>query len=264
MTTESDLRNALGKRLADLCEWLAGALEVGEQRDAETVATAKDAFIQWICDGWDRNAGDVDGALEHGLQDYVESCVSWVDGRRSLEQDLSLAASPPWSVPEFHLLVAYALADKALSAFKKGTPKQIILAAMLYADAVEARESWEKIRGPAGAREPNTTLGVMQQMLRRMDAEIAVNNALPQLTRESRRANAKHAAKARLANDPKQQAKALTKQFWLDWKAGKHPSIRTVERFATEAMRRTPILESANVIRRWSADWGRELKQEGL
>lgn len=253
MTTESDLRNALGQRLEDLCTWLSGALEIFELRDAATVALAKDAFNQWLFGIWDYNAGDAIGALAHGLQIYVECCVEFSDGTLSLEQELALTASPPWEVPEFNLLVAYAFADWALSAFKKSTPKQLALAAILYADAIEARENWDKMRGPAGARNPNTKMGILHQKMRQLDAKIAVIEALPRLTRESRRENAKHAAMAKLANDPKQVAKAKVK---LAWEAREQSTgARISDAAFARQMCEEYGLDDADNVARWFRKW---------
>jgi hypothetical protein len=65
--------------------------------------------------------------------------------------------------------------------------------------------------------------------------------------------NAPAAAKAAA----KQGAKAL----WDERHAGKHPKLRTVEQFATEVMRRWPVLTSSKVICQWSADWTREARE---
>ncbi|MFP5374533.1 MAG: hypothetical protein ACLGHW_06500 [Gammaproteobacteria bacterium] len=72
--------------------------------------------------------------------------------------------------------------------------------------------------------------------------------------RKHRAATQKGAAR-KLENDPKQVAKARALELWKERHAGQHPKLRTVEQFATEVMRRWPVLTSPNVIRRWSAEW---------
>ncbi|MDE2382809.1 MAG: hypothetical protein KGL71_11460 [Xanthomonadaceae bacterium] len=244
-TTEAELQSALGKRLADLSELLSGALEIGELRDAETVQLAKDALLHWLCDGWDGNGGDTEGALAHGLECYVEHCPQWARGRSSIETDLSLSAKPPWELPEFHLLVASLLADQALLAFRRGTKKQAFLAAMLYADAIESQEHWDHLRGPAGARNPDTWRGQMQSKIRELDERIAGDKALKQKARK--------AIKAKLQNDPKQAAKAEAFQMWQDWQAGKaiHASGAA---FARHVVEQTAI-EDTNTVQRWMRGW---------
>lgn len=66
---------------------------------------------------------------------------------------------------------------------------------------------------------------------------------------------------ARHAADPKQLAKAGALDLWKERQKGKQPKLRTVEQFATEVMRRWPILTSSKVICGWSAKWTRELRE---
>jgi hypothetical protein len=58
----------------------------------------------------------------------------------------------------------------------------------------------------------------------------------------------------------KAEAKLGAKNLWEERRSGKHPKLRTVEQFATEVMKRWPVLESAKVICQWSADWTKEAK----
>lgn len=243
--TEAQLQSTLATRLDDLSEWLSGALEIGELRSPETVRLAKDAFTRWLCETWDGNGGDTEGALAWALECYVESGLQWADGRSSLETDLSLSAEPAWDLPEFHLLVASLLADQALLAFKRGTKKQLLLAAMLYADAIECREHWEKLRGPAGARNPETRLGRVHAIVRAFDERIAGEKALKQKARKG--------VEARLQSDPKQAAKAEAFRLWRDWQTGK-AVYASGAAFARHVVEQT-VIEDPNTVQRWMRAW---------
>lgn len=252
-TTVAALQAALGTRLSDLSEWLLGALEIGELRDAEAVKMAKEAFLKWLCNKWDGNAGDRDGALSNAFLTYVEHGPRWADDLSLLETDLSLSAEPAWTVPEAHLLVASMLADQALLAFRRGTRKQWFLAAMLYGDAIECRENWDQMRGPAGARNPDTWRGRMQAKVRSFDECIAAKKALKQ--------KAQMGARARLQSDPKQAAKVEALRMWTDWQAGKsiHASGAA---FARKVVDLTAI-EDPNTVQRWIRQWRRSVGAAG-
>jgi hypothetical protein len=243
----------LEERLRNLQSWLVDALEVAELRNAETINKAKRVFLKLVCESWDDGQGDVDGALSQALETYVECSVRWADSSAAFHDDLRLSADPAWHLAEFHLLVASLLADHALSAFEKGTKKQLVLAAMLYADAVEAREHWNAIRGPAGARNPDTWRGKLHRSSLAIDEKLAGDKA--------RKQTALRGAMAKLANDPKQVAKAGAFELWKERHAGKHPKLRTNEQFASEVMRRWPVLTSSKVICGWSARWTKTVKQ---
>ena len=60
--------------------------------------------------------------------------------------------------------------------------------------------------------------------------------------------------------DGKQAAKGFALELWKERFAGKHPNLRTVEQYATEVMRRCPVLESSKVICGWSAKWTKQAK----
>lgn len=250
--SESRLQALLGERLRNLQSWLGEALALAELRDAETVCQAKAEILRLTCQEWGHDGGEIDGALAWMLAVFVERCPGWAEKPETFRQDLSLSATPPWELTEFYLLVASALADHALVAFERCTKKQLILAAMLYADAVEAREHWDAIRGPARARNPNTRHGELHKRLLAVDEHIAGVNA--------RRQTAQKGAKAKLANDPKYLAKVDALELWKERHAGKHPNLRTVEQFAAEVMRRCPVLNSPKVICGWSAKWTKEAK----
>lgn len=244
--TTADLHSALGTRLSNLCEWLKGALEVGELRSPESVRLAKESFLQWTRETWDGDGGDTEGALIWGLEGYVENCVAWADGSSSLSADLFLSATEPaWEPAEFHLLVASLLADEALLAFKRGTRRQMMLAAMLYADAVDCREHWDKMRGPGGARNPNTPLGRAHAAGRAVEERIVERRALSQ--------RARRAIKAKLNNDPKQAAKTEAYLLWQRWQAGTdiHASGAAFARYVVEQT----AIEDTNSVQRWMRKW---------
>jgi hypothetical protein len=58
----------------------------------------------------------------------------------------------------------------------------------------------------------------------------------------------------------KQAAKAGAQALWLERHAGKHSDLRTVDQFATEVMKRWPVLTSHKNICDWSADWTKQAK----
>jgi hypothetical protein len=66
----------------------------------------------------------------------------------------------------------------------------------------------------------------------------------------------------RWESDPTQIAKAEAQKLWQERHAGKHPKLGTNEKFATECMRRWPVLKSAKVILGWCTDWNKEAKQK--
>jgi hypothetical protein len=74
---------------------------------------------------------------------------------------------------------------------------------------------------------------------------------------------ARSAANAKVANDKdgKQAARNKAHQLWLERYHGKHPALRTNEQFATEVMRRWPVLLSSKVICGWCTDWARDMKR---
>ncbi|MGH3711011.1 MAG: hypothetical protein ACRDRQ_23560 [Pseudonocardiaceae bacterium] len=81
----------------------------------------------------------------------------------------------------------------------------------------------------------------------------------PQLLASQR---ARTAAFAKLSNDPRQLAKAEARNLWQERRAGKHPKLRTNEQFATECIRRWPVLRSSKVICGWCTKWNKEAKDQ--
>lgn len=209
-------------------------------------------FLKLITAYSGHDQSDMDAVLADALECYVECGPGWADVPESFKADLQLDAEPAWEIAEMHLLVACFLACQALAAFEIGTKKKLILAAMLYADAIEARESWTMMRGPARARNQDTWEGKIQKRIRALDDELAV--------RVARTKAAKESVRTKLANDPKQAAKAHALELWIERHNGKHPKLRTVEQFATEVMHRWPVLTSSKVICGWSAKWTKEAK----
>jgi len=70
--------------------------------------------------------------------------------------------------------------------------------------------------------------------------------------------------RGKLHKNPVARAKAEAKSgallLWQERRAGKHPKLGTVEQYATEVMRRWPVLKSPKVICGWSARWTKEVK----
>ena len=81
---------------------------------------------------------------------------------------------------------------------------------------------------------------------------------------DARRYMAAKGGDGKIAKNPtakqKAEAKAGALALWKERQAGRHPKLRTVEQFATEVMRRWPVLSSAKVICGWSARWTKEVK----
>lgn len=67
---------------------------------------------------------------------------------------------------------------------------------------------------------------------------------------------------AKLARDPKQAAKAEAFKLWQARRAGKHPTLRTNEQFATECQSRWPVLTSAKNILGWCTQWNKDAKRK--
>lgn len=109
----------------------------------------------------------------------------------------------------------------------------------------------------------NETFGLVLQSDRRnairAEGYAEISQHLAKLV-EKNKSDRKKGALKRHANDEKQGAKVEVRKFWDEWKQGRHKRIRTVEQFATETLRKWPVLTSANVIRRWSAQWTKETR----
>lgn len=92
---------------------------------------------------------------------------------------------------------------------------------------------------------------------------IAVNGSLLH-GGDARSRNAAKGGKGKLDKNAiakaKADAKAEALKLWIERHAGKHPKLGTVEQFATEVMRRWPILESSKVICGWSAKWTKQVR----
>jgi len=79
---------------------------------------------------------------------------------------------------------------------------------------------------------------------------------------ETLRAKNREGARTKLARDPKQAAKAEAFKLWQERNGGKHPKLRRHEDFATECMRRWPVLKSAKVILGWCTEWNKTAKAQ--
>lgn len=77
--------------------------------------------------------------------------------------------------------------------------------------------------------------------------------------RQSRQRTAKKAAKAKLANDPKQKEKKLVRECWDAWK-NRPDSYKGKAAFALDMLRKWESLESQPVIEGWCRMWERETK----
>ena len=81
---------------------------------------------------------------------------------------------------------------------------------------------------------------------------------------DARSYNAAKGGSGKIAKNPEAAAKAAAKaaalELWKERHAGKHPKLGTVEQYATEVMRRWPLLTSAKVICGWSAKWTKQVR----
>lgn len=67
------------------------------------------------------------------------------------------------------------------------------------------------------------------------------------------------AARAKLANDPKQAAKAKAFKLWQQWQTGVERH-RSGAAFARHVVKVLPTLESTSVVERWVTRWRRDAK----
>lgn len=90
----------------------------------------------------------------------------------------------------------------------------------------------------------------------------AYQQAMETMPAMVRKITARLGAEKKLANDKKgtQRAKAEARKLWNERHAGKHPRLRTNEQFATECMRRWPVLTSSAVITGWCTEWNKAAK----
>lgn len=89
-------------------------------------------------------------------------------------------------------------------------------------------------------------------------AELSLSQSL-QL--RDRKANfSRTGALAKLANDPKQQAKEEVRQCWLLWKE-KPLNYKSKSAFAKDMLNKFDILESQKVIEGWCRDWDKDCKK---
>ena len=100
-------------------------------------------------------------------------------------------------------------------------------------------------------------IGCMSEFNSALFAECMRRSLAPKIARSG---VARKAAGRKKANDPKSKAKSEALDLWKERQAGKHPKLRTVEQFATEVMRRWPVLTSSKVICGWSAKWTKEVQ----
>ena len=130
-----------------------------------------------------------------------------------------------------------------------------------------------RLRGKAvQARSAYVSCGLVRQSSRAGKHDMAVLAALRAVNElwaaESGNAlseNGRKGAVARLVRNPQQAAKQIAKTeaqgLWHERHAGKHPKLRTNEQFATEVLRRWPVLISSKVICGWCTNWNKEAKK---
>ncbi|MFC5526140.1 hypothetical protein ACFPPA_10335 [Rhodanobacter ginsengisoli] len=98
---------------------------------------------------------------------------------------------------------------------------------------------------------------------KRLEYEAVNSNTLIELLSEFLRrmiAKKSRGATKKLASDVKQAAKAEALKLWQTRRAGQHKQLRTNEQFATETMRRWPVLTSSKVICGWCTAWEKEAR----
>lgn len=249
MATAAYFIDELSGRLHDLREWFAAALEVFELRDGAGVAAAKDVYLRWATLNWDGGSHS-DEALAHAWTLHTESAVTWVENDHLFMKDFPLPEHPSWEQSEVYLVAGAFFADRAIDGLERGTNKGFAIAAMMYADAIDARESWMRFRGPAKCRNQDTKLGEIVHLVRQLDDAIAV--------RVAKREAAKAHAQIKLARDPKQAARVKAKELWLDWQVGR-------QQFANQAafaryVCETYGLKDASNVEKWCREWRKEGK----
>ena len=82
------------------------------------------------------------------------------------------------------------------------------------------------------------------------------------LAGKMRSEQARAGGQKRWANDKKTAAKAEAYVLWQERRKGNHPKLRTNEHFATECLRRWPVLTSSKTILGWCTEWEREAKSQ--
>lgn len=101
---------------------------------------------------------------------------------------------------------------------------------------------------------------VSQRLKDKRDEFFSAAAAVKEMDTDARRKGGKQ----KLIKNPDAKAKADAKagalELWKEWQHAKHPNLRRVQDFATEVMRRWPILTSAKVIEGWSAKWTKQAK----
>jgi hypothetical protein len=72
---------------------------------------------------------------------------------------------------------------------------------------------------------------------------------------------AQRAARAKLRNDPKQQAKQRVHEMWRDWQSGK-TEFKSTAAFAEAVLAEIPVLTSDKKIADWVRQWRRGAARE--
>ncbi len=250
-TVTRHFHDQLLERVTHLVKLFEDTLKECEGRTEVEIAQASDTFLAWAAAT--ERSKDKEHALTVAWSKYGGICCGLVypsDGGFESFNTLPFNASPPWEREETALIAGFVLAEHARHLLQGTSHDGCAVAAMLYADAVEAREFWDNLRGMAKCRHPSSSAQGLEAIYR------------ARLARHHRSLFAKKNAEQRLANDGdgKQAAKKKVEDLWLERHAGQHPKLRTNEQFAAEAMRQFPELTTAKTILGWCTKWNKEAK----
>lgn len=212
-----------------------------ESRDPEVVREAEAAYVALVTEGAENNLE----ALTFAWQRQTELGPLWADDPRALREDLGLSVSPEWEVAELYLVAGLVFCRVAVGLHDKGA-EGIHAAAMLYGDARDALETWTRLRGFAGCRNPNTKLGEVAHTVAEWGKRAT--------RKEARSETARSGGKARAART--QAVKDKARALWNDRDERTRLYLWTVERFATEVSERWGM--TTGTVRKWCTEFEKE------